>query len=1417
MEILVDKDLWIKNFEEIASQYYTKSMKAKNISFILSNSVEKADSFSIMLLFGWILQLAQKGGKNIEFVYEADKINERLSKLLFGIGIINELKDRGINTKVKYHIVNPPNYPIKILNNSEEDLKIVIEEINNNFQTTPYAKFIVNDLTNIIIREIITNSFIHQSKYSYPFIFITDRRIESKGSNFYLNSYDAGDHLLEIHLGDIGKNGITTTLKDSIPTGWTSPLTNLKNVRPEEMVLLYAFDYSSTSNETLRKERIQRLLKDAGVEIQSNEVASGLYSMLGIVKRYGGQFILKSSGKVLAFDFNNAKNSLEVKGFKGTKYDIKKYSTINGTYIKVAIPINKGYNGSDKQETKVTLPISRSIVSIDYRSKQLTCKSENEFIPFLIKDFNATNFNNTKETILLLDIDLTRISSKGQQVIFIFLLNQYHNRINYFINSENYSHVSYYDKLNVFQENKLFVGNIDKNRFDVIGTSGENKVGIIASNDFSLRKDELYLIRSTLFNSWSTRLQDIVESEYAKRTDGPFLFEESHYYTKEFYQLDFLFENPTMVDFISSTITYYIILNQLSLVIFEARGFNKISSHIEDKLKLSGYYDIKIVSKGPFIISQTLDYRDKKAAVFTDVICTGKTIKEYIKNLAHINKLEIFTIIDGRPQKETFSFDFDDVHYAYKVTSVVHHFIKPYYEHPYSGEDKERIVVVNQDQKIPTIRERYMRPKDFEQEYESIQKAVTADSLIHGHIEFRDKHYSYYIHFPSYFKFIENDLKKWLSEQLDTLKTKLTKRKITVCQFEDISLKWLERFLLNEISDKEINFKKVNQIKLNRPEPESENESSDNSDWIAFLPAISSGDTQMKMIEWISRYKPKSIHMISFVSRMNWYTANFYSGITQYQNITFSLSYFTRFPISSHNKYSHDCPYCSQLNVLKKLNLDRYHKLKNLVQLRINKLNVININGTDADKLLELTAHLNEEDRNNLMLLIDIRVLYEPSIINHNIRKRLYKKLKYEDKAKLSFLENLSYEYSLPIFELNIIEDVLYDNKDDVDIFKLIQELCYKIIKNAPPFPIRKYLLGVEHLVPNILYDNIDTLLQNYSNSPKDFEEIILSILLLQKGPSLLTKLNAIEIVNKESKELLKEFLEYINDYILIPSEQRKNLELIQKIYAKIYRSSFPMISVKNLIFPDLEFSEEKWKGKLKDINEAYRNWMLSYEDWKPKLKNSPEVQVIDKYIISDKETNNSVGLEGILNEITTTMNQLTEDANKVTFPITTSQKDKLSLLIDRIDSYGKKINRILYHKFVVVPSKMNYREEIFKTKNLKHFKEFDNKIDRKIFFTEAQLQFIIDELLTNCEKSFTKNKGTYVKVTIKDDGEYIALEIEDDISDDFKMGGIGSLNSIKDYCTQFGSDFVIIPFDNGTGSKKIRLRLLKWPLAWEL
>ncbi|MHB1687803.1 MAG: hypothetical protein ACYCVH_10560 [Ignavibacteriaceae bacterium] len=1418
--IKIPKDLWIDNFEKIASEHFSDSMKQTNVEFIFDSTMDKIDSFAATLLFAWILHLRKK---NIDVTININHqtISDRVSKILYGIKLLNTLKNYGVIVDNKYHRVELPNYPVQILEIEKiqkvtKDIKYFnkyieefIQTVDNDLYTTPYSRFIIQDITNIIIKEILSNSFIHSHKNVFPFLFITDRKAGTHRDSSYhylLTKFEDGQDLLEICIGDLG-SGIHSTLSKSLPSNWNSPLVDKIELTKKEKILLYAFEYSSTSNPEIRKERINALIKNQEIDINPEMVASGLYSMLGVVKNFGGQFIIKSSGKMLAFDFNNPNKELVIKGFGGTEYDLEYCSKIPGTFFKIVIPIKSEYK-NNFSVVQSDIPTYREIDVIDFRSEEFYQKDESIALNYFFEKTQSIFRKNKKlyktngiGFVTILDVPLNNLSSKAQQILILYLLNHL-RKDNYLIINSDYVPIALYDKLNLFKNNKIYVGNIHKNNYSEIGFIEEKTVSHIKTINKLFSSKENKLIVDKLAKIYESNLNEILGSEKIRLTNGPFLFEKQGYYTTIFYQVENALNFQSYLDILSQYFANYIEGNGIEIVIIESEILRPLMSEVQNKIRNHFEKNVTILLNNDHIVSQSFNHIGKKGIVLTDVICSGNNIKLFISSLTHIKIEKIFTIVDGRNEQTSLSFDIEGKHYSYLVSSFKWEFIKNLDDHPYSGQGKERIVVVDQKTKRPTIRERFKRPKEW---ISSLIKSIDADSLLNDHLEYRGKHYSYYIHFPIFFDYIQKDLEKWLKdEQIPILKNKIKGKGIIVCYYDDPSFNWIVRFIQQVFIQNKVEFIKVDNQILEAPNPEIK-ETAERCAWILALPAISSGDTQMKMIEFASRQNPFSIDLFSFVTRMDYISSNFYDGITAYRDAKFSVAYYTMFPIKSYKKDVPDCPYCSIISLTKKINYEGFDFIKELCIKKLSQLEVLNIDNFDRTKISSLITNNNQEEKENLILRTKIRALYEASLTNPNERRELKKILMEGKIPKLAFVEIVAREFTLDIFKIQNIKDSLYD------IYEEILGFTKGILQSKPPFPMRNYILGVGYLTGNSVMEEFKNLLNNYSESKIDLEEIIYTMLIFNKIPYNLSDLSDIKINDAENQALIKDFLNYIKKPKGFLLETISNLEIIQKIYAKIYRSSFPMIELKNLLDKEETFSISVWPEKLARIEEAYKNWVTSHNEWKNTLENSDEVKVIDNY--------NEQKLVDFLSEISNSMNKLLKIAHQADLISNESYQKELILLIDQITHYGGKINKMLYDKFVVVPQRIVIRENIFEQSGLKLIRDFDYDIDKKIFITEIQLQYLVNEIIGNCIQHKKGINGSYVKVTVKNENEnYVSFEFEDDIEKDYNLQGIGSVNSNVDLCKQFGAIVQYFPLENKDNIflKKVRISILKWPRQWE-
>lgn len=110
-----------------------------------------------------------------------------------------------------------------------------------------------------------------------------------------------GTRQLEVYVGDRGP-GLLATLAPHVPPGFGTT-GDFKRLTPDERVLAYAFEFGSTSNKDGRRDRIRTLLATNSVP-SVDSVATGLFKVREVVRRWGGQFVVRSQPAVLSVGFD---------------------------------------------------------------------------------------------------------------------------------------------------------------------------------------------------------------------------------------------------------------------------------------------------------------------------------------------------------------------------------------------------------------------------------------------------------------------------------------------------------------------------------------------------------------------------------------------------------------------------------------------------------------------------------------------------------------------------------------------------------------------------------------------------------------------------------------------------------------------------------------------------------------------------------------------------------------------------------------------------------------------------------------------------------------------------------------------------------------------------------------------------------
>ncbi|MBW2568307.1 MAG: hypothetical protein JRE47_02830 [Deltaproteobacteria bacterium] len=747
----------------------------------------------------------------------------------------------------------------------------------------------------------------------------------------------------------------------------------------------------------------------------------------------------------------------------------------------------------------------------------------------------------------------------------------------------------------------------------------------------------------------------------------------------------------------------------------------------------------------------------------------------------------------------------------------------------------EKIFVIDPKTAAPTL---YVRESKEQIALLDMLKcpAKEADALFSGHCEYKEKHYSHFLHLPKLINALSSRIEDWIKKQVDFVERQShgEDRKsgsisdswhVLLCNPE---IRWIETFLKKLLPD--VKIENVDIAKLLAPgissDDDQKNQSKESStipsvdyianskhdlvgrkqNWLIFHSAIASGETARLSIEFVSRKKPDNILLLCFMARMDPHHRTFFDGVERYRNALFHFGIFLDFPIGAYPVIGGNCPMCAvneRLDGLLNILRDKKSHIAIAIQDKIsaNKPIVLEYGEGKDNIKKKLSDHS--------MKRAYYRALYEGARYEISMRDELYTELNKHKDSIDRFLEVISTERLSPIFKEEELKRRLM-NSENSNIFYSVQNRLYEILeKEKPPFQVGRVVGAIIHLMPHAFEAKAVDMIKRFIDSYTDVKEICIGLLLINALPLETEDIRAFCRQNNHPKTG-KLFSETV---ILI--EMRKKDEskgsaraiiIITLLYYKLVRSSdFSSGSECLSGISSMNRNEVKWEkveeytkrlcsGWKRDISPLLTE-IRGYNLWSNLRKRhfdlASKLNELDSYVIKLTNSNQSI-IDGTSNPNI----EIIKDILNRSVNIDNLRKE---IGIDIADNLFSNINKRFISSFPNVISADNGFEI-----NVTHEIDYDLP---SVFCNMKELNKITNEIIKNWRIHKKDTKDTKAWIKIYKEENLVCLEFGDNIHGNFNLESEGGINMIKEFCDTYGCRFETKKID-GINEKILRILL---------
>lgn len=1135
--------LTLSSFERTLAACYQKSRKASEVVFDLTN-LEWCGHLPTALFFAWAVTLREhKSSKRVTIrLSDRHDLTLQVHKALVEYGVLRALEAAGVEVPYSSYPEPRIGLPFTVVI-SRDDLWDTLQQSSERLLTVTKlpesAREVVKDAFEVVLFELAENAFVHTdgSRPHYQVTVATSSGPTSPWKGL-MSVFEEGLSYIEISLGDLGP-GIEYRLASDMNPEYVPPFGKSKKYLKAERVLAYAFEFGSTSDTEGRKARLEQLL--AQDEFNLDEVATGLFCVLDVARSRRGQLIIRTPAGLLSLDFTDGKDLPAVRGRK--ELSISRLSSLKGTHYLLRLPLATSATkpkSISKSAPEAKIPHMEIVAAFESSRGQ---ESIRDVLHSAIAAVEA-HLHKTRERAgfsvimpprqplpsrsLALFLGVLRVIPHGNRTL-LWLEPRASTTVPKNIVTPEVPATRFR-----FGGQLVLLGDLVQKEFLLPGNPTTNLPRGLTCVDAERGQ---YILHPQLFDAIQEKyavrlreeLQELLRLPEVRHSPGPFLIE-GQYYTDTFYEVARALEAPSHVrmfaDWFLRQLTGSSSGEPPEVLISTAVTVSPVLHDLADLMqRFFGQRPHVLEPTDPaspiWAMGQLIPHSDKHVVVITDVICRGQQIEEFLLGTTGVKIDRILAFVDARdshkigqsiianPARPTSI----PVHAVLEETIISHEQPTSGHEQPTSREDiidpileaqeEERVYVIDRRTHAPTLYTRSYKPKlSFVDLIDNI--VPESGGLFYGHLESDRKHYSVLLDFPRLFSALKERITEWISEQVNYIEHTSQREDTSYGGQEpwhsliynpDQSLSWLQEQLPKLRQHPSVRF--VTRAQLHAPPQPQEKDRNIRGHWLVVLPAIASGETARRCIEFASRYAPRSILVLCVVSRMEPRHLSFMIQITKYRTAVLRFARFLELSLGACDPGEGTCPSCAEIAELTRLH--------NQIQEECGE-------GSElakalGEKIAANGAVMVEREESGMVVLPPpsrgdlgrsrLRALYEASNLDIGGARRTLNSLLSESKDQIDlFLAIMASERRRQDFSLDELKRRLYKTEEDV------RNRAHEILAHErPPFPIGRMVGALIHLRPGTFMESATELISHYAHSIRDVEEICVGLLSIRTNP----------------------------------------------------------------------------------------------------------------------------------------------------------------------------------------------------------------------------------------------------------------------------------------------------------------------------
>lgn len=1376
---------------------YSQTLKADKTLFDLSY-ISSIGYWPALLIFNWAAALIKKKDRKVEIkLPRYSELNNQARSVLLGQGIVQQLDEVGVEVPHGYTPLRRQGHPlttISSVDNLWSSLQETAERIITLQKLTTTTGRIVRDAFHTILYELIENAYIHTGA-TFPHYGVSLANTGEPTSSFY-GITEPGANYLEVYVGDLGP-GIQARLGASMPEDYMPAYRTTHEFLSAERVLAYALEFSTTSDVEGRKKRLRKLLKSQD-EIDSTQVATGLYYVNELARSLGGQLLIRTPKAFLNLKFNPTHYDPDIKGKK--EFGIGSLGALPGTHYLVQLPLILKTNNRPVEQT---VKLSQRQIHIQIFDAFRDISHSDSIETALHTAITATDLflmkNRLSEQIVVIPQPRFQLPSRAEAVFIKAIQSMSHgncrvlwtNRHARFTMRQPSSPEPH--KISVAGQ-AMLVGDLISNSFIAIGHHDPRWETLLNTrsdqdNTLMLRDNLIFNIREK-YRKHEAELLKLTLNSYNVRHSGESFLIEGQYYTETFFEIDRIWDEADNIRLFAEW-AFTKIDRDVDVLIAHSAPVRPLVDALAALVKEYMGVDPTIVehdfNQSPAkTISQLVSLAGHKAVIITDVICTGGRINDFLNLVTNVDITKIVSLVDGRADslEKPIYWSLPKQNRFINVDSAYTETIMVYKDPPKRGgmtdaadwTQGERVYVIDRDTRAPAL---YVRPARPQLNFEKLLKgpAKKAKALFSGHIEHHGRHHLYFLHFPKLFLSLKEEIKAWINNQIEYVRQSPRARSEKWYGYiynPDESLSWITELLTALIPKPFLRVLSAEHLKAPIPPRGGAPE----GNWIIILPALASGETARLCIEYVSRHNPATILLLCVASRMDPYTLTFYTNINRYGDANLHTASFLEFPVAAFES-SWVCPQCAELAKLKEIRGNISNETGILIESITRKISANKAIPSGGDLQDDwLAREPSEEDFERAYL----RTLYEVAFVNIEVRRELNALLTEEGNKIDRFIEVISRERFNNLFSKDELNLILY--KADLNVRNRLLDI---INNGKPPLMIGDYMGAIIHLLPHVFIAKAVDMIKRFATSQTDVEEICIG--LLQVGIEPANEGDLFEQFRNEGTIVLPTLFRDTLDVIRKAQEKDRrefdlSIKAVGHLWAQFARSSLFSEPLDRLAQTPL-IGYPSWPEIKVLVGQLKREWKNSVLELVSKVESAPLWPRI-----KSRRNNISVAvarLEGSIAKL-----EVLSAKEEQSLFISDNLLTEVRAMAKEIERACKEIAKDLYSFFInpVMCSAAELGNTLTTNDGaeLQVIKEIDQRVP-KVFFDIEDLEAVCGQLIGNWKKHKKKDKGgTKVWFKIFSSGADVVLEFGDNIEGDFDLQSRGGLAVVREICQSYGA-----------------------------